>query len=462
MGNPVVVATSGPQPWAPTEPSAPYTEPQAIPQGRNATESPVDSVHKPLMLDVFSGPNMPLSKAFQWCGWDTIAFDRKIQSTSAQAFNHDLSKAPGQEALTTSSTKADFIAAAFDCSTKSRIREIKRVIYTASGKPRNLPTPLRSEQYPEGLPTLEGHDRQRVETDNAVTKFMLTLLQQHAEKGGGSMRENPNRSLHWWLEQEIQMMSTGAWEDTLYTACVLMAARAKKQRLRHNIAEISQWPDMTCRHIHSGNEWSVEWRGELASHVEAEYTACLVFYVAVSVSWWAMRTGRATMKVHRLPTISSTGDRRGWENMDPKVVREMAMIPTALEVGVSIKDASPTVALPSLRKFLPSRCNARDAGIRTSDGHPAQLSSDQVYVGQGHHSHRLPVTKWTCPFVAGQHGSHEECMLWYIQHVHTELESRLPELYSKTLVCDCPMGQSCEADVLISACFCKLARKKGK
>ena len=46
--------------------------------------------------------------------------------------------------------------------------------------------------------------------------------------------------------------------------------------------------------------------------------------------------------------------------------------------------------------------------------------------------------------------------------IHTELESCLPELYSKTLVCDCPMGQSCEADVLISACFCKLARKKGK
>ena len=96
------------------------------------------------------------------------------------------------------------------------------------GKQRNLPTPRRSEQYPEGLPTLEGDDLRRVQTDNAVTEFMLRMLAEHAEQDGGSFRENANRSFHRWLKQGIQMLMTGEWEDTLYTACVLMAARAKK------------------------------------------------------------------------------------------------------------------------------------------------------------------------------------------------------------------------------------------
>ena len=150
--------------------------------------------------------------------------------------------------------------------------------------------------------------------------------------------------------------------------------------------------------------------------------------------------------------------------MDPRVVRELAMIPTAIEVGIDIRKAPPTVAIPAITRFLPSRCNAKEAGISTKDGKPAQLQKHQIYVGQGHHGHRLATTKWACPYTAGQDGAHEECMLWYTQYLHKgPLWAQLPELYGKTLVCDCPMGQSCEADVLISECFCKLlgGRDKG-
>ena len=72
----------------------------------------------PLMLDVFSGPNMPLAKAFEWCGWRAVAFDKKISNPSSTAFNHDLSLTEGQDEVLSQSQSATFIAVAFDCSTK--------------------------------------------------------------------------------------------------------------------------------------------------------------------------------------------------------------------------------------------------------------------------------------------------------------------------------------------------------
>ena len=73
-----------------------------------------------------------------------------------------------------------------DCSTKSRVREIKR--QAPDGRP--LPKPLRSEQYPEGLPGL----KLRVSQDNLVDQVQLMV-----EQGGGSVRENPAKNLRWPL-----------------------------------------------------------------------------------------------------------------------------------------------------------------------------------------------------------------------------------------------------------------------
>ena len=67
-----------------------------------------------LMLDIFSGPNMPLAKAFEWCGWCTVSFDRKIQCPSVKARNLDLSQPDGQAELEKLSRIAAFLAVAFD------------------------------------------------------------------------------------------------------------------------------------------------------------------------------------------------------------------------------------------------------------------------------------------------------------------------------------------------------------
>lgn len=72
------------------------------------------------------------------------------------------------------------MSAAMDCSTKSRAREIPR--HFSDGRP--APKPLRSEEYPEGLPHLSKANADRVATDNKACTFVLDEIQQLAERGG--------------------------------------------------------------------------------------------------------------------------------------------------------------------------------------------------------------------------------------------------------------------------------------
>ena len=105
------------------------------------------------MADLFAGPHAPLSKAFLFCGWRCLPVDIKLDAS------HDLSNPLRQDSLREQLGQVDFIAAAFDCSTKSRAREIPRPFQ--DGRP--APKPLRSEALPEGLAGLSKQDQARVD-----------------------------------------------------------------------------------------------------------------------------------------------------------------------------------------------------------------------------------------------------------------------------------------------------------
>ena len=83
------------------------------------------------MADLFAGPHAPLSKAFLFCGWRRLPVDIKLD------VSHDLSNPLRQDSLRKQLNQVDFIAAAFDCSTKSRAREIPR--HFEDGRPAPKP-----------------------------------------------------------------------------------------------------------------------------------------------------------------------------------------------------------------------------------------------------------------------------------------------------------------------------------
>ena len=92
---------------------------------------------------------------------------------------HDLSNSLRQQSLHDQLQSVCFIAAALDCSTKSRAREIPRDF----GDGRPPPRPLRSEQHPLGLPELTGSQYSRVEKDNAAASFVLSEIDQLVDRG---------------------------------------------------------------------------------------------------------------------------------------------------------------------------------------------------------------------------------------------------------------------------------------
>ena len=115
------------------------------------------------MLDLRSGPQAPVTKAFLWCGWQAAPIDILIDGEM------DLSKKPLQQALQCTLDNAAFAMMAMDCSTKSRIREIP--LPFPGG-----PTPLRSSQYPRGLPSLSGRDKDRVKKSFPSLLEQATLM----------------------------------------------------------------------------------------------------------------------------------------------------------------------------------------------------------------------------------------------------------------------------------------------
>jgi len=179
------------------------------------------------MVDIMCGPNYPLAKGFEMAGWRILVVDWWFGG------EHDLSRSDNQVTMRRRLKHAGFIWAALDCSDKSRIREISRK--HADG--RVMPPPLRSEEFPMGLPGLQGHDKERVTASNAAAEFILGELRLHQSRGGTSGRENPANSLHWHTPTEASMFKQGTWWDKQYDACTLQGTRTRKQRIRTSTDE---------------------------------------------------------------------------------------------------------------------------------------------------------------------------------------------------------------------------------
>ena len=241
------------------------------------------------------------------------------------------------------------------------------------------------------------------------------------------------------------MWESGQWFDTAYAACTLGGARCKHQVLRHNVEEIQRWPPANCHHVHDPQEWTPYTSGGqrfYPSKEEAEYTAVLAFAIAVAASWWAVRTGLAVLHVPRMPTFLSVGRREHWLDMDPRAMREWAMAPLAVTLGL-------TESLRAERPGLPVRKLAKDVMIENN-----RLPRKTIYVGRGSFHHRLSTTKWKSPWTPGHNCEAGEWPARYIVHIRTSpLWDALHELSGMVLACDCLMEHLCEADMLIGLFF---------
>ena len=178
----------------------------------------------PLVVDLMCGPKAPITKAFLFCGWRSV--------------NHDLSSPVCQELVKNYVAEAVLVVGALDCSTKSRAREIQ-----------SCPSHFVASNMQWGClgwasRTSAGFPR----TMWLATLFSTRCRQWSIEAVAPSVK-NPARSLHWHIPREVEMEQSGQWTDTFYDACGFMGARHKRQRLRHNLFEVAQWPPLTTSTI---------------------------------------------------------------------------------------------------------------------------------------------------------------------------------------------------------------------
>jgi len=304
------------------------------------------------MADMSNKPSHLLARAFEMAGWRTVdirPLSRERQETAG---------APIQSTLREELSHIDFSWVSFNNADES------------GGVSR--------------LPDIE--------------ESTLRELTMHQAMGGKSGREGPADSAHWKTGKELAMSKKGAWKDKQYDACTLQGARRMRRCIRHNVEEIQLWPDMRCRHIHHPQEWATQSaKGDSVWHPAAEqeeYSACLIFHIVYSVSAWAHRLGR-----RRSPSLENlrlnAQDRRERLKLGARALRDWAMIPIAMAVGIDPRQLASTYPH-----------EAAPIGKRIQAEKRRSLAADEIYTEHGYHSHRQRASKQASPLHSGTGWDH--------------------------------------------------------
>jgi len=280
---------------------------------------------RPAALDLMSGESFPLGRALTWCGWHAESYDILLNK------EHNMLDEATQTHLLGKVATTDLTFVSQDCETLSRFRENQHGIFT-----------LRGEAHVKGLPGLSEENQRRLDDANALVEFTCKLIKKAVENENGFALETPSNS---WLWQLLPLMKDtlrkDQYIDTCYATCSSGGARKKMQTIRHNIEEFKNL-ESECHHEHDRQEWApVVVQGKDGGNSwwyphgdEREYTAVFVFQVAVAASSWAVRMGRAKLKIYRTLPANERGDRKASLAWTSETLRNHAMGMVAFRVGI--------------------------------------------------------------------------------------------------------------------------------
>ena len=174
-----------------------------------------------IFIGVFAG-SAGLCRAFKQCGYSQSLAVHKVASPLARApiVTLDLCL-PGSLSILLDLINRDCVAGihlAPPCGTSSRARELPKG-----------PPPLRSMEFPDGLPSLSGLDALRVSQANELYRVTALIYTICCRKGILCMIENPRRS-HFWATKDIAALGG---EYSLYASChrCMMGSKRRKATL---------------------------------------------------------------------------------------------------------------------------------------------------------------------------------------------------------------------------------------
>ena len=218
----------------------------------------------------------------------------------------------------------------------------------------------------EGLPSRE---QEQVQDDNILIDFSLSEAEKLNKRGAAAVIENPRNSWLWQFS-EAKALTAGNFEMREYCACAFFAARCKLQSVAANFEEMKNVQTGECRHIHTEGSWKphkADGKWVYPALEEAEYTPSLAFTMAVATSFWAIRVGRAKLRVFRYPEKAEWGSRLHWEDYNPQALRSWIMPVQARALGLQPPKVSPGDWFPETDLAMWA-CSRRQTGEKAPAG----------------------------------------------------------------------------------------------
>ena len=157
----------------------------------------IEQLTCPVVIEIFCG-SARLTASLKEVGFkDSFGVDHKLDKAVSTAKRLDLTEKTDQLVLL-QWLKSPLVVGIFlapPCGTCSLARNIK--LRDSTGKPLHGPKPLRSTDWPEGLPGLGHKDRMRVSAANKLYDFLATVVDMAHGLGLLVVVENPRSSLFW-------------------------------------------------------------------------------------------------------------------------------------------------------------------------------------------------------------------------------------------------------------------------
>ena len=198
---------------------------------------------------------------------------------------------------------------------------------------------------------------------------------------------------------------------------------------------------VVCRHVHSATEWErvreASGRHAYPTKEEAEFTADLAFAVAIRLSAWAVKRGRAKLSLPRW-TIKpqETGRRDFLVSLPPELLRREAMVGIGLRLGLS-PPAELACSIPARRSL--------------AEGFAPTTFRHAVFIGAGNLSYKMVAGPLAPRFFPGPGGDAALCVVKYAQLIRSDdtiqLSIEAIADWVENLICDCPWAHHATANL---------------
>ena len=283
---------------------------QQLPQGGVSDVS--QSGLRPLFVEVFSG-KASFSRAMIQAGFEVVSVDHEVDAPYAPVVTLDLTTKSSQDILKEILSSKRLVAVHFGlpCGTASKARD-RPISQELQNRGVPSPAPLRSADYPLGIPGISGVNRTKVDKANELYRFTLSMLVFLDNRVAVSI-ENPFGSYLWaalvklTMEHSKKAMALYKLEMVRFHSCC-HGSRRRKDTGWLSTPDVFKPLYAVCANDHTHEPWGVSWSmgmWKFDTSSEASYPSLLAQRAAACLVKFATSKGFVLSLKPRLHDLST-------------------------------------------------------------------------------------------------------------------------------------------------------------